>query len=297
MIESGFKTNAYSRSKALGIWQFIPASAKYFKLKKSWWLDERKDPEKSTEAAINYLSLLHKRFNHWYLAMAAYNAGEGKVARAIKRHQTEDFWNLDLPQETENYIPKIIAAMLISKNPQKYGFNPKYQKTIMYDTIYIQHCLTFQDIAKSIDVSLHIIKKLNPELKKNFTCITPSKYLLKLPVNTKSKFLAAYQKNQKSQLIEWIRHPVKPSETLGHLALRYNIPIDEIRKVNSLTSNTIVAGKYLIIPVPKLLESSTVTKKITEINTLLESPDTQNAFSEANNSIDTSKVDTISNDT
>ncbi len=140
LIESGFSPRAYSRSHASGIWQFISATGRRYGLKNNWWHDQRRDPILACHAAAKYFSDLYGEFNDWYLAMAAYNAGEGKIRRGLKRYKSKDFWELSkyryLKRETKQYVPKILAAMVIAKDPEKYGFyNIEYQQPLIYDEI------------------------------------------------------------------------------------------------------------------------------------------------------------------
>ena len=157
LIESGFNPYAYSRSKASGPWQFIYLTGKRYGLRSNWWIDERRDPEKSTIAAAKYLKDLYDMFECWYLAAAGYNAGEGKIATAMKRYRTEDFWELTkyryLKQETKNYVPQMIAAALIAKDPERYGFvGIEYQEPLRYDKVRVPEVTDLRLIARACEV-------------------------------------------------------------------------------------------------------------------------------------------------
>jgi membrane-bound lytic murein transglycosylase D len=170
MIESGFNPRAYSRSRASGPWQFISGTGRKYGLKMNYWVDERRDPEKSTVAAARYLKDLYDQFDSWHLATAAYNCGEGKMARAIKRYKTEDFWKLSrhryLKKETRLYVPQIIAAAIIAKEPEKYGFNNiQYQDPLDYEGQAVPGGVTLKNIAKASGCSEQILRELNPELR------------------------------------------------------------------------------------------------------------------------------------
>lgn len=194
MIESGFSTRALSPKKAAGPWQFIPETGKRYGLRIDSWVDERRDPVKSTHAAAKYLRALHKRFNSWELAMAAYNAGEMKVQRAINSLNTTDFWEISLTRhiktETKEYVPRFIAAKLIADDPEGFGFpRIEYDENLQYDEVLIPYQLSLADIAQAAGVDRDLVKELNPELKKQRTPPV-EQYALKLPVGTKETFLA-----------------------------------------------------------------------------------------------------------
>ena len=173
LIESGFSAHATSTADAVGYWQFIEPTARRYKLKISWWIDERRDFMKSTRAAAGYLGDLYKMFNSWYLTASAYNMGENRLKRLIKKHQTRDFWELsnkkDFPEETKNYIPKMLAALLISKAPRLYGFkNLQPMKPYRYDYMFVPGGTDLHNLAGYIGVTKKYLKKLNPELKMGF---------------------------------------------------------------------------------------------------------------------------------
>lgn len=173
MIESGFSAHAVSTADAVGYWQFIEPTAKRYNLKIDWWIDERQDFLKSTLAAAGYLGDLYKMFNSWYLTASAYNMGEGRLNRLIKKHQTQDFWILankkDFPDETKNYIPKMLAVLLISKAPKLYGFKDIVPMTpYEYDYMYVPGGTDLHTLSNYIGVSKDKLKRLNPDLKMGF---------------------------------------------------------------------------------------------------------------------------------
>lgn len=186
MIESGFSSRAVSSASAVGYWQFIAATANRYGLQTSWWLDERRDIVKSTLAAANYLNDLHKMFKSWYLAAAAYNMGEGRVKRLIKKYKTRNYWVLsrkrDFPQETENYIPKLIAAMLIAKAPELYGFhNLKPMKPYKYDYFHAPGGTDLENLAHFMKIDKSELRALNPELVRGFIPQFVSSHRIRLP--------------------------------------------------------------------------------------------------------------------
>lgn len=186
MIESGFSSHAVSTADAVGPWQFIKATAERFGLQISWWIDERKDFHKSTVAAANYISSLYKMFNSWYLVAAAYNMGENRVKRMIQKHQTTNFWILSkqgaLSQETQNYVPKLIAAMLISKAPALYGFREiNAQDPVPYDYIFVPGGTDLSGLASHLGVNHEYLKEMNPELLHGFIPKFIQSHKIKIP--------------------------------------------------------------------------------------------------------------------
>lgn len=186
MIESGFSSRAVSTADAVGYWQFIEPTANRYGLKTSWWLDERRDIVKSTVAAASYLNDLFKMFNSWYLAAAAYNMGEGRTKRLIEKYKTRNYWELskkaDFPRETENYVPKIIAAMLIAKAPHLYGFkdlNP--QKPYEYELFQVPGGTDLENLAYYAGFSKDELKQLNPELIKGFIPQFVGRHTIRIP--------------------------------------------------------------------------------------------------------------------
>ncbi|MEK7356628.1 MAG: lytic transglycosylase domain-containing protein, partial [Bdellovibrionota bacterium] len=173
MVESGFRPDAVSHAAAMGLWQFIAPTGRRYGLAVDWWIDERRDVLKSTRAAIAYMGDLYEQFNSWYLVAASYNMGETRVRKLIARHRTNDFWSLAdqgvLPRETTDYVPKIIAAMLISKAPALYGFRDlEYQMPLSFETTRVPGGTDLVNLAGYLGVSEKYLQELNPELIKGF---------------------------------------------------------------------------------------------------------------------------------
>lgn len=256
MIESGFSSYAYSRARAVGQWQFIYHTGVRYGLKVNWWIDERRDPEKSTIAAAQYLKDLYDEFQHWYLAAAGYNAGEGKISRAIKRYNTDDFWEISkyryLKSETKNYVPKLIAAAMMAKNPQKYGFtNITYDQPLSFEKVPVPKSVELKTVAQSTGIALKELKRLNPELLRGVTPPKYPNYELKVPVGMKGVFLAKYDLMPKYQIKDVITHRVRSGEALSVIAKRYGVSAYKIASFNNLRSkHRIRAGQNLKIPIP-----------------------------------------------
>jgi membrane-bound lytic murein transglycosylase D len=255
LIESGYNPRAYSRKQAMGLWQFRYHTGRRYGLKVDWWIDERRDPVKSTIAAARYLKDLYDRFECWYLAAAGYNAGEGKIQRAIKRYKTEDFWELTkysyLKRETKNFIPKMIAAALMAKNPETYGFTDiEYEEPIRFETVTVPDATDLRVIAKACESTYEELKRLNPELRRWCTPPKYPDYELKLPYGKKEIFLRNLAAIPPGKRITFRRHVVRSGETLSHIAIRYRTDIGAIMRMNRITSrHRIRVGRSLIIPV------------------------------------------------
>ncbi|MDY6855306.1 MAG: transglycosylase SLT domain-containing protein [Thermodesulfobacteriota bacterium] len=255
LIESGFNPAAYSRARACGPWQFIKSTGKRYGLRIDWWIDERRDPEKSTKAAARYLSDLYDMFSSWYLAGAAYNAGENKIRRAIDKHNTEDFWEMSeyryLKKETKDYIPKLIAATIIAKNPHKYGFNDlELNAPLSYTQVAVSDTTDLKVIAMACNTNYRTVKMLNPELRRGCTPPNYPGYKVKIPQGKKEVFEKNFAKIRPSERYTFIRHVIKRGETLYGIARLYNtriIPIMELNKIRN--PRRIRSGRSLVIPV------------------------------------------------
>jgi len=256
LIESGFKVRALSSARALGLWQFIPSTGYKFGLKRDMYIDERLDPAKATEAAIAYLKELHKIFGDWTTVLAAYNCGEGRVLRIIRKQKInylDNFWDLyqRLPLETARYVPRFLATLHIVKNLKKYGFDSlSIDPPFKYETISVSKQVHLKDIGNRINVPSKILKDLNPELR---YCILPNNaYPLKVPLGKKELVLAkldeipvAHQPRRSFV----VYHRVRPGQSLSTIAKKYHTSIRNIARANNIhKKNYIVAGKILKIP-------------------------------------------------
>lgn len=256
LIESGFSAKAYSRAKASGHWQFIGGTGKRYGLSINNWMDERRHEEKSTEAAAKYLSDLYNEFGDWYLAMAAYNAGEGKIRRAIQKTGTRDFWEIlerdrhYLRNETRDYVPKFIAAAIIAKSPDRFGFGDVvYDKPFDFETAKVPSPTDIQVVAKCAKVSVEEIEDLNPELTRGATPPNVSDYEVRLPRGTARTFEIAYANVPESERLLALRHTVKRGESAGKIAKRYGVSVREILAANGLRNvGSLKKGMTIIIP-------------------------------------------------
>lgn len=253
VIESGFQPFANSPSGAAGIWQFIPGTGKVFGLEQTWWYDGRRDVIRSTDAALNYLERLHGMFGDWQLALAAYNAGEGTVGRAIKRNQElgrdTDFWSLDLPAETTAYVPKLLAVAHLVKQPAQYDIRLSPIRNEPYLTVVnIGSQLDLALAADLAEMSKDDLYKLNPGFNRWATAPTGPHQLV-LPISKAANFKTALATLPRAQRLSWQRHTVKPGESLGQIANKHQITVNAIKQANNLNSNLIRAGAHLMIPV------------------------------------------------
>jgi len=257
LIESGYNPYAYSRAKAVGMWQFISLTGKRYGLRVNWWVDERMDPEKSTIAAAKYLKDLYDMFECWYLAAAGYNAGEYKIIKAMKRYRTEDFWKLTqyryLKRETKDYVPLMIAAALVAKDPEKYGFTDvEYQEPLRYEKVKVPALTDLSLIAKACETSLEEIKDLNPEIQRRVTPPNEFEYEIKIPFGKKELFLENFEVLQPLEKFEFKTHLVKKGETLKSIARYYRVDGEAMFEINHLNrTSQISKGMTLLIPLWK----------------------------------------------
>jgi membrane-bound lytic murein transglycosylase D len=255
MIESGYNAQALSHCGAAGMWQFMPATGKMYKLRIDYWVDERRDIEESTRAAIDMLGELHQMFDgSWYLAWASYNGGPGRVRRSVQSAGTSDFWAISrgawLHPETENYVPKIIAAAIIGHHPERYGFdNVEYQPALEYDVAHVSGAVSLDVLAKAAGTSVTVLQDLNPALRRYST---PAEgFDLKVPAGGQARFVAALAEipaDQRSTTTV-ARHTVRRGETLSVIAGKYNVSLAALSEANGLRNvNKIYVGMSLVIP-------------------------------------------------
>jgi membrane-bound lytic murein transglycosylase D len=256
MIESGFNPKAYSPAAASGLWQFIAETGKRYGLDVNQAVDERNDPEKATDAALTYLTELHDRFDSWYLAAAAYNTGENRVGR-IMREETgsekgseESYYQIwdRLPRETRDYVPLMIAAARIAKEPQKYGFGEvELEAPLSYEEVVVDAATPLSAVAEAAGVELSDIKQLNPQLKLNRTR-NDMRSVLRVPPGTRTAFLVNWPKVREQKTLAVQEYRIRRGDSLLGIARRHGVSVEAIKDANSLSGSRIIAGKTLRIP-------------------------------------------------
>jgi membrane-bound lytic murein transglycosylase D len=255
LVESAFKTNAQSRAKARGMWQFMRSTGLEHGLRQNWYVDERSDPEKATQAAAKYLKTLAGMFDgDWHLALASYNGGPGRVQRAMRRGRKSDFWELSkaprlLPRETREYVPMILAAMVIARNPAQYGFSPIPDQPLSYERVTVKDPVDLRRVAEWTGTPIDEIESLNPELRRWTTPVRTPAYEVKVPVGTGDAFRARLAEVTPEALAAFQWHTVKRGESLLSIARKLKVKQADLAEANYLSVRARVsAGQQLIIP-------------------------------------------------
>ena len=256
LIESAFKPAAQSQKRARGVWQFMRATGEERGLETNWFVDERSDPEKSTRAAAQYLKWLYNQFGDWHLALASYNGGPGRVQRAMKRTGIEDFWRLadgrrkHLPRETREYVPLILAAMVVARNPTQYGFAPMTtDKPFAYDTVTVTRAVDLRRIAEWTDTPLETIQALNPELRRWTTPVRADRYDVKVPTGTGDKLRERLASAAPGELAALHYYRVKRGESVATIARKLGVSRADLADANGLSTRSRVrAGQDLLVP-------------------------------------------------
>jgi membrane-bound lytic murein transglycosylase D len=253
MIESGFSHRAYSWAHAVGLWQFIKSTGRLYGLRSDWWVDERRDPVASTDAAARYLRALYDEFGNWELALAAYNVGEGAVRRAIKRQGTRNFWSLRLPRETRNHVPKFYAALIVGSEPEKYGFTVTPEMPYATEQIAVDFSVDLETLAGCCGVSEETLVELNPSLLRRCTPPNEDSFPVYVPAGTGEKTVLALAaippEKRQTPRVEFAEHRVRRGETLSKIARKYGTSVQAIVDANRLGSrNRVVVGQRLVVP-------------------------------------------------
>ena len=255
LVESAFKPNALSRAKAKGVWQFMRGTGVENGLRQDWYIDERSDPEKATIAAAKYLNTLVDMFDgDWHLALASYNGGPGRVQRALKRARTDDFWSLaakprTLPRETRDYVPMILAAIVIARNPALYGFEFEVEPPVTYDTVTLPKPVDLRRVAEWTDTTIDQIQALNPELRRWTTPVRDEAYELKVPEGTAPLVTAQLEEAATLELASLRWYTVKKGESLATVARKLGVNRTDLAEANYLkTTARIAAGQKLMVP-------------------------------------------------
>lgn len=249
VIESGFNPRAYSRSRASGPWQFMKGTGQLYGLRVNWYLDERRDPIRSSVAAAQHLRDLYDRFGAWPLALAAYNAGEGKIRRAIKKSGTQDYWKIAktryIRRETRHYVPKFIAATMIAMKPNLFGFSADTKKLYKYEEVLLKNTIHLRSIAKASGIPFEELRRLNPELRRSITPPDKQGYYLKIPIGMKSKV-----QNVRSKLKLWVQSPtkiyrVRRGDSLSVIGQRFGMSVRKLKKLNNISGSLIFVNQRL----------------------------------------------------
>ncbi|PWN56823.1 lytic transglycosylase [Abyssibacter profundi] len=251
-LESGFDPNAFSSGTAAGLWQFMPQTADRFGLQRTWWYDGRRDIIASTEAAVRYLTYLHDLFDDWLLSLAAYNAGEGRVRRAIARNRKlgrpTDFWSLDLPSQTRAYVPRVLGLAEVFAHPEQFDLRlPPVSRQPQTIAVSLPGQLGLPQAAKLAGMSLEAIRRLNPAFN-SFATDPAGPHRLLLPADKAGDFALALQSLPASQRVTWTRHRVQAGDTLSELAEDFDTTVGVIRSINALEGHRIRIGQVLMIP-------------------------------------------------
>lgn len=267
IVESAYQAFAYSHGRASGMWQIIPSTGRFLGLKQNWWYDGRRDIIESTRAAINYLDSLARQFDgDWELALAAYNAGPGKIRNAVrynkKRKRPADFWHLTkIRKETRNYVPKMFALKELFANPDKYQLDlVPVNNQVSYEVVELDGQIDLALAADLAGISVNQLYQLNPAFNRWATAPNGPHRLL-LPRGSAAQFKLEVAKVPPSKRINWVRHKIRNGETLSHISNKYRSSVALIKEVNNLRGTNIRAGKYLMVPTAtKSLKSYTLSE-------------------------------------
>ncbi len=254
IIESGFRVDATSRSRARGSWQFMASTARLFGLRVDWQVDERLDPFKAADAAARFLKHLYEQYNDWYIALACYNGGPRRVERAMRTLQTADFFTINqsrhIRRETKNYVPAFLASLIIARSPAEYGFTANDSEAVFAGskTVAVPSPVSLPQIAELLQIPYADLKKLNPELLRDFTPSNLSEYQLRIPATSDEAAMSGLERIPAARIPKYNSYRVRPGDSLFSIARRHGTSVDQIKKANNLRSNLIHPGMNLIIP-------------------------------------------------
>ena len=259
--ESAFRPNAFSRARAVGLWQFMSFRGREYGLKVNWWVDERRDPIRSTRAAARHLRDLYDQFGDWYLVLAAYNGGPGRVQRAVERTGYADFWELlkrgNLPRETNNHVPIILAFTIISKDPARYGIDFEPEEPLRVESVRVGRPTSLRSIAKAVGLKYTTLRALNPHVLHGVTPPDYSRFDLYVPAGMASTVRAALPKIPEAERIQWGRHRVRRGDTLSGIGARYGTSAYSIAQGNGISMRSVIRpGQNLVIPSPRARRSN-----------------------------------------
>ena len=255
LVESAFKPNALSRANAKGVWQFMAGTALENGLRRDWYIDERSDPEKATAAAAKYLRTLSNLFDgDWHLALASYNGGPARLQRAMRLGNKDDFWSLAdkpklLPRETREYVPMILAAIVIARNPAQYGFEFESEEPAVVDKVVLPRAVDLRRVAEWTGSSVDQIQSLNPELRRWTTPVQDTDYELRVPAGTAGTVLARLDETSSNDLASLNYYIVKQGDTLALIARKLHVSKADLAEANYLkVTSRVMTGQKLIVP-------------------------------------------------
>lgn len=264
LIESGFSSTAQSWASAVGYWQFIKGTGKRYGMQIDSYVDERRDFVRSTQAAADYYKGLYRMFGNWYLAIASYNVGENRVMNLVKKNKSHDFWKMArenrLPDETQNYVPKFLAARLIAKAPEKYGFTDlEYMPPLAFSEVEFNTGIDIRKLAQAMSLEYDDLRDLNPSYKRGVAFLKDGKLKLRVPPGMETQAVAAAPSavagNQNVYVADedYGYYRVRRGDTIGTIARKFNTRESQIRELNSFKSNTLlIAGKRIRVPAERI---------------------------------------------
>jgi membrane-bound lytic murein transglycosylase D len=287
LIESAFKPNAVSRAKARGMWQFMRGTALEVGLQHDWYIDERADPEKATRAAAKYLKTLFGMFGDWHLALASYNGGPGRVQRAMKSSKKKDFWSLTatsryLPRETRDYVPLILAAVVVAKNPAQYGMNLAPLDAVPVEQVVLPTAVDLRKVAEWMELPVQSLQELNPELRRWTTPLRAEQYSLKVPEGMGEMVRQRLVESDPLELEAFSRYTVRKGETLLAVAKKLGVTRTDLAEANYLKTNAkLQTGQKLIVPKAPALQLA--ARRETAVPAVAEASDSRSSASPAAN--------------